>query len=365
MRSVAIIVLAAASYVATATSFEPTFLPVAKEFVGDAFVRSLSDSGLALIEHLDRGQPSNFSVASSERIAFTIDRPGTGERRAFWGINNSGQTAGGQSVTNVPSSERSVVGSADGIQTFGDQPNGAFAINNQGVMAGAIYDGNDPKAAIISASGIVPLPVNARYSSAVDLNDHGLVLGWYFSAERRLNLPIMWDNGQPIDLNGDGNFVDATRINNAGQVAGLKATRIAGTDNWRLRPALWDKGTVTQIPGDHAQQFAESVDLSERGDLVYRVFDYDQSTATYSNYETHVWLNGVSSSLQSLIAPGFEEYEFGVTSINSSRWIGGAARHRVTGQTFPVILKPVPEPATLLGLTAGLALLIRRRRDPR
>ncbi len=364
-RTSAVLVLAlSAATTASASRYQPEFLPVHDGFGSRAFVKSLSDSGLALVEHPVIGGTSNFSVLKNSKVHYTLPQPLQGESRFLNNINDEGLVAGVGGFGSTVGNNRAIIGSKDGVRFAVDTPSGGRSINNRGEVAGSVVVGLSARPAIFRNGESVRLEAPDAPGEVVDINDNGMAVGYWYSTSQFVQIPIAWDNGKPLDLGRQG-FIYPTRVNNRGQILGSIAERLPGFNNWKYRPALWFNGQLTVIPGDHSQENLETLDLNEHGDAIYSLNNFNEQTFTFSDYEWRVWLEGKNYRLEELLVPGFDDNEFAATSINSSRWIGGLARNRITGDYLPVLFKPVPEPGTLVGVAAGLALLIRRRRNPR
>lgn len=117
----------------------------------------------------------------------------------------------------------------------------AYGINQRGQVTGVDQISGAPNRAYVWDSGVLtPLPVLGGGAGGQRLNDVGQVVGYsYVSVTSSERHACLWDNGVLQDLNTTGGpkLVQASDINNAGQV-----TVVGSTGGY-----IWQGGTLAQI----------------------------------------------------------------------------------------------------------------------
>jgi probable HAF family extracellular repeat protein len=120
-------------------------------------------------------------------------------------------------------------GRAAGINNFGEVV-GVSASNSVGT--GGALSGNYRPFLWSQTSGLVPL---ADSGAALDINDHGQVVGWSFNSKGYY--AFLWQYGERMDL---FRLEAAEAINNAGQIVGrsgtYKGTSTVASGSYLLTP---------------------------------------------------------------------------------------------------------------------------------
>lgn len=208
-------------------------------------------------------------------------------------INNNGVIAGESRQFNA--STRAVIWQNQSISLLGGEPDGlestARAINNNGDVGGAYF----------STSGYVRIHAPALWSNGQlidlgklpnftkqafvnDLNDFNQIVGTSTNTDTpSASRAVIWQNGLVASLGTlGGEYSTATKINNAGQIAGYSAV-IPGetfTASSEIHPILWQDGVMydlapavnqTCIGTDKCLAFAHSI--NDSGQVIVSVTD--------------------------------------------------------------------------------------------
>lgn len=186
-----------------------------------------------------------------------------------------------------------------------------------------------------AATGDLLATASASY---YDINNQGQKAGWWFGPGEQL--AASWDTDGSLHkyypINGL-EYSQGDRINNAGQVAGLSFTG----SNYAV--TLWNPdGSGIEIPGLGGISFVE--DLNNDGQVLF--LSAGSSGPLYS----YLWTPGLG-------AAAFTDGS--LFGLNDQGQVVGVA------DGLPCVWTPVPEPASIVTLLAGLAgvvsLRLRRR----
>jgi probable HAF family extracellular repeat protein len=201
-------------------------------------------------------------------------------------------------------------GSVRDLGTLGGRDSFAYAINEAGTVVGASHraGGTGGLQATMWQNGIaVDLGfADGLNSEAYDVNDHGVAVG--VGSDRA----VLWNDGEATFLDGTG--TRATAINNAGLVVGYYYEEFSETP---MHAVLWNGSTAIDL-----NRFLSAQD---------RAAGWRLDVATDIN--DHGWIVGRASNSQ-----GFGE------------------------MPFVMSIPPIPEPASLGLMAAGLAVLWGARR---
>ncbi len=224
---------------------------------------------------------------------------------------NSGGTVAGQSANRAVQWAGGVMSTLPGL---GGSSGGAWAINDAGLIVGdATLAGDATSHATLWSQGLVSdlgTLAGGSYSSAWGINAQGDVIG-YGDKDNNPNFAygLLWRKGQLMDLGtlgGDGS--EARGINASGLVVG----------------GAWISGNVAE----HA-----------------------------SLWGGNAWLD-----LNTLVSGGLGSFSYleVATAVNDGGQIVGYGK-TLNGDTRAFLLTPVPEPASLVLMIAGLGFLLRTR----
>ena len=173
-----------------------------------------------------------------------------------------------------------------------------LAINDSGVAVGwadAAPHGFDH--AVMWRNGVATDigTLGGLQSEAIDIDNEGRVIGWSRTVRSDGSFPLarhafLWQSGVMTDLSHDLSFDLETipyAINDSGQVAG----RIG--DIGSFRAVLWDKGSMTMLPGAEPSQ---AFGVNNRGDVV------GTYTPSGTTFHAALWRDGVRYDLNDLVA---------------------------------------------------------------
>ncbi|MBX3619046.1 MAG: DUF3466 family protein [Rhizobacter sp.] len=338
----------------------------------------------------------SLSLAALPALAqnYTLDfLPSEGAR--YWtpsDINNNGRVVGTVGDTHEP---RAVIWDATQpsrypayLPTFADcctyVDSWGAAINDRGQVVGddtgraALWNGNTRPT--LPAGEFLP-------SDARDLNEAGTVVGQLGGHA------FAWDTHGEHDLGTlGGRISDAYAINEAGTVAGMST--VAGTGDAPAHAVLWQNGSIVdlgvgeayslndrgQTVGSSAQRAvqwdgrqasfldglgSEALDINNHGWAVGDFYD-----AIEGPVRAMLWHDGQSVDLNTFLSQARRDAGWqlvSATAINDRGWIVGSAFNTMlgSGSAFVLSIPAVPEPASMLLLTIGLAVLAAARRRAR
>jgi probable HAF family extracellular repeat protein len=287
-------------------------------------------------------------------------------------INDSGQIIGQKNDNPIMwSTSGSMISLGGGPGSW----NGTVtAINNSGQMAGWGWQdpsvAGSPYTATLWSNGqrinLGALP-GASFSQATALNDLGQVAGWSYAAQEYQNNPIhhaaLWSNGQITDLGTMGGIAsEANGINNAGQIVGF-ATFASGISH----AFLYQDGFMTDLGKllmPSANSSATAINAS--GEVIGNYYDPTTKQAGGFLYDQGKFLK-----LDDALPPGSGWQNLAPIAINDLGQIvatasdpSGVRKNLLltpTGLPTPAALitpdPVVPEPSTLIGFGAALAML--------
>lgn len=268
-------------------------------------------------------------------------------------INNVGQAAGyGESWQH---GARLVPGQALG---WGNLPGythtQARGINDLGAMVGSAWNGEEPSRAVRFGTNftytLLPtLNVN-QDAAAFRVNSAGTAVGLSSSKA------VMWtSNNTLINLHSmlpaEATASQATDINDAGWITGhfynnnldFRAFRF----NFETGMTFFDA-----LPGD---SYVNACAINNLGQIVGR----SRRTESVGRFDAFIYDSNGVTNLNDLIAPSSGWILNDASDINDNGYIVG--RGTFNGVETNYMLKPVPEPGSIMALTIGVAALLRRR----
>jgi probable HAF family extracellular repeat protein len=135
-------------------------------------------------------------------------------------------------------------------------------------------------------------------SSARDINNHGQVVGWSYTASDYLAHAFLWQDGSMVDLGtlgGGGSW--AMAVNDMGQVAGYSAV-----ESGDFHAFLWQDGRMTDLGA-----FMGSKTSVNGMNVMGEIAGYGETNLRQRAY---VWENGAMTDLGTL--DGTESQAFGI-----------------------------------------------------
>jgi len=243
------------------------------------------------------------------------------------------------------------------LGTFGGTGSQAAGINESGAVAGfAWYPGDHYGRAFVWSAGagmqdIGALP-GANHSSAYGINDACQVVGWGLDANG-LPRAFLYSAGTISELPVfEGHATYANAINNHGQLACLY--------DWQAYHSFFYDPTtgvraIGELPG---HRWACAEDINDFGQVV----GYSYRFGPLNDDRAFLWQDGTIVDLNELIPADSGWILRQARGINNRGQIVGTGL--ISGQWHAYVATPVPEPTTLVLLSAGLAGLafLRTRR---
>lgn len=259
-------------------------------------------------------------------------------------INDAGQVVG-----RLDNNRQAYVWTAGDVRLLPHLPGGmeswALSINNRGQAVGHSEFGGSPAHAVLwePDGTVVDLGAPTGGSSqAFSINERGEVVGRSLGASTR---PMLWREGQAIELPLPlgARHAYARDLNDHGDIVGM-------TNSLGIRALHWTSLEVHVLSTPTGFASAATA-VNNGGDVVGNMISTEDELGV-------LWRDGVAYALDDLLmaAPGWR-----ITlprDINEHGWI--LAEARFNGVPHTALLKPVPEPGSLV-LLSGLAMLRRRR----
>lgn len=292
-------------------------------------------------------------------------------------INENGSVAG---VSELPSiGSRAFLWQTSAMQALNaadESATAAFAINDTGAVAGAVFKGagnaQETMPALWLKGVYTPLPSGkAGQASAKDINDNGIIAG--HTIEESGNHIIIWENSAISEVIAvENGIAQVNAVNDSLQITGLIRS---GTGNLAF---LWDNGEFEDV-GTLGGQNSIAYDINDKGEIVGEA-DIEGNLATHAFLwrdgkmidlstpggiekatsralginsagvivgegqvgdvmHAVVWQNGQIIDLNNLLPPGSQwDVLHSAVSINDSGWITGNGL--IDGEERAYLLKP-------------------------
>jgi probable HAF family extracellular repeat protein len=223
------------------------------------------------------------------------------------------------------------------LGTFGGAFSNAFGISNKGSVVGwgELADDADSVHAFLWRKGLMTDLGNfgGRVSVANTVNEADEVAGFAETSvsdasgedfcgtgDFLICLPFLWQHGvmTPLPTLGGSNGV-ATGINNRGQMVGFAETATpdpscSGSQVLRLKPVLWEKGKVQELPTVPGFPIGAAFAINDKGEVVGVSADCDAVVV-----HALLWHNGTMIDLG---LPGMSPQPTGIN--NRGQVVGGA-----------------------------------------
>jgi probable HAF family extracellular repeat protein len=230
----------------------------------------------------------------------------------------------------------------------------ATSINNAGQIAGYsdVYPNSPRHAFRKTGAQMIDLGTFGAGTTADGMNSLGQVVGRSFQGTSPTTnyQAFLYSNGSLQNLGtlgGENSW--AVDINSAGTVVGS-----AWTSGSLDHPFVWQTGTMSDL-GTLGGPRGGACAINTGGDIV-GLAETENAAACHA----FLYKGGVMRDLNALIPTGSGWMLWGAEDINDQGWIVGTG-YNPSGRVHAFLLKPVPEPATLLLLMLGGLAVLRRR----
>jgi probable HAF family extracellular repeat protein len=215
----------------------------------------------------------------------------------------------------------------------------AVDINNHGVIVGTGSTATEGNHIFQYGAGAANDLGKFGVTNAVDaINDNGEFVGAYTTASG-IQKGFLSSGGILTDVGLGGNVTYAMGINSLGQVVG--STIFA---DYSIHAYIYSGGTTTDIDPNGTYSSADAIN------------DLGVIAGSGPNNHAYIFIGGQMQDLNSMIDPGLGITLYGATGINNEGQIialGGDANYN----SFGYLLTPVPEPPSILLLSAGFFAL--------
>ncbi len=203
----------------------------------------------------------------------------------------------------------------------GDGSSNAFGINDVRQVVGRSivpWPGIGTEAFIWENGLLTSLGISGN-STATDINNAGLVVGYHFIGDT--SRPFLWDDGVVTELGGFGGDVGiAEAINEQNQVVGF------ANDEEDQYGFLWDSGVLVQLAPLQQGFSSQAYDINDHGTIVGK-----------SISAAAIWEDLVPSDLNSMISPDSNWVLIEAQSINNDGAIVGWGSHNGTLRAFLLV----------------------------
>ncbi len=212
------------------------------------------------------------------------------------GINDHGQWAGSAEVIRIdPAAMHAILGHEGKLTELASPAktiwSGAVTINNHGEIAGTAFrtagGGNlatcwKMDGPHLLGEGMLP---GGSYGSAVDINDHGQVVGISKNKEGKIHA-FLWDGKVMQDLGTlkESSASSAAAINNLGDIVGTSQTATRDVKH----AVLWSGGKIIDLgalPGDRS---SAALDINLHGQVVGSADVASIARRTYADLVTGI-----------------------------------------------------------------------------
>jgi probable HAF family extracellular repeat protein len=233
----------------------------------------------------------------------------------------------------------------------------AYGINDAGDIAGGLGTGvtlNSFHATLWQGSDIVD--VNSTMNTfAYAINNSTAVVGGPPRFVMGLGDPLgfLWQDGVLTDLAAQDAIVQATGINNFGQVVGFKNISL----NPLVRHAvLWENGTSLDLQTLPGMSSSYATAINDQGQVI--------GVSDFNGALPFLWQNGEMKSLNGLLPADSPWLITSVWDINNHNQIVGVGIDKRDSSAHAILIN-VPEPSSLLmacvGVASGCWICWRRR----
>jgi hypothetical protein len=297
-----------------------------------------------------------------------------GETRS-WGfaIADNGAVSGGLGEIQINGAFYTIGSTSYAIGSWPGENRGfGESVNSSGQVVGWSIDNDNlshataflwtPSGGKIAIAGPTQ---HTKHSRALDINEAGLVIGDVSFTQGPPPGPsggFLWDSsgGLRFIANYNGRVPLPRSLNNSGYLTG----ELSAGSSEAAKAFLWKEGeAVQQLPELAGRNNYSATEINNNGVVAGDMGVFTSGSSTIANREAFIWSNtggyGVINELIDPQSAGWTVRE--VMGINDSNWLVGMGRFQ-GGNLVGVLLQPVPEPASICVVGAGLIALTRRRR---
>jgi probable HAF family extracellular repeat protein len=162
---------------------------------------------------------------------------------------------------------------------------------------------------------------------------------------------VVWENGGVRQINGLGELSGAADINDSGMVVGWNLNEDGSTSAF-----VHDGITTSLLPTLPGLVYGDAAAINNAGIIV----GYSAPEGVEEGKAT-MWRNGQVIDLNSLLGPEDAGWNLiSAVDIDEDGTIIGFGRYN--GEYAAFVLRPVPEPASMVALALGVGALLRRGR---
>ncbi|MES2821977.1 MAG: hypothetical protein V4732_00145 [Pseudomonadota bacterium] len=350
-RSVSIMLLTVGLLVSTSVSATYTFTDLNLFSRNESYppILAVNNARQVLMEEhsrtrlLDFTQDNSFDVWDTDIVSFNDVNQLVGSLRD----SNSNQQAALWHSTSKGLSAPIILG----FPATAHNNSQAVGINNVDQVIGYIFSSDNAAHNAVRWDKEIPtildsLAVSFNHNGVRDVNDNGVVVGTSI-AEDGSQHAVLWNGKEITDLSPDGNFSEASQINNAGLVVGGSYSN----DLNEMHATLWNGSTQMDL-GALSGYFSFASSINNANEIVgfYETRNSDAITgSTLYDRRAALWNGANAFDLNTLLAPGVQSEGWVLntaTSINDEGWIVGESYNAITDTYSAYLLTPVPLPAS-------------------
>lgn len=350
-------------------------------------IGTLGNVGFNVAEDVNNsGTAVGFSWLDDDPVEFHAFRYGSGTTEDLGAPGSNSHAKGINAVGTIVGHTRTPDGrftfrrppEGGPLQTIG--PNVGFGDGGKAINDSGLIVGNGEGAfttflaeafAITPDDQFHPLGTfGGGVSSAKDVSNSGVIVGWSWGSDADIPRAFRHEglgplNPAPYSEGGDdignlgGTFAEAHAINEAGAIVGR--SKLGDLDDSEIHPFLWTSSDGMMDLGTLGGAHGWAWDINEMGQVV-GWSTLEPGNLGFSPKHAFLWdaENGLQD-LNDLITPTAGLIVDAAFGINDNGWIVGSAIRQSDGLQVPVLLTPVPEPASAT-LLAGVVLLVLLRR---
>jgi probable HAF family extracellular repeat protein len=330
-------------------------------FGGNGRAWSINDEGVIVGQSYKAGIMRPFRWTSSTGMVELPTVPGTDGRA--WCINNRGESVGEAFYYYSPCPYYALMWNAAGGMTdlgylAGTNSSEAHGINDSGWTVGASFTIGTSGRKAFRNDGVAMSDLGSlggTDSEAYAINNSGEIVGVSGTTGNAAFHAFLWNGSTGMqDLGTIGGESNGRAINEHGHVAGY-SDPTADTRHaflWTPQEGMQDLGTLS------GRTHTEAYGINDGDEVVGTSYSIGGGTVHAFLWDAK---NGMQD-LNNLVDPSCGWTLFAANDINNTGCIVGFGLQAGSNYHHPVLLTPIPEPATLALLALGGLVALRRRR---